>query len=100
MNQLDTNYNLVGDACDEGLDSDKDGVPDNVDNCPDVDNAEQLDTDDDGLGDECDDDIDGDGVDNKDDNCPLIPNKDQVIFIFIDFFLFLNAQQFYKMYSF
>ena len=49
-----------------------------ADNCPSVDNAQQLDTDEDGRGDECDQDLDGDGVDNEEDNCPLIPNPDQV----------------------
>ena len=56
----------------------QDGVPDVADNCPSVDNAQQLDTDEDGRGDECDQDLDGDGVDNEEDNCPLIPNPDQV----------------------
>ena len=41
--------------------SDGDGVPDDADNCPSVANADQLDTDADGLGDVCDDDDDGDG---------------------------------------
>ncbi len=41
----------------EGLvpDSDSDGVPDDVDNCPTVSNPDQLDSDSDGIGDACDD---------------------------------------------
>jgi hypothetical protein len=42
--------------------TDGDGVPDNTDNCPNVANADQLDSDADGLGNECDDDDDNDGV--------------------------------------
>ena len=61
-----------------GIHRDKDGVPDIADNCAYIDNAEQLDTDQDGLGDECDEDLDGDGIMNLEDNCPLIYNKDQV----------------------
>ena len=34
-------------------DTDSDGVPDLVDNCPAVDNAEQIDSDNDGVGDAC-----------------------------------------------
>ena len=37
----------------------------------------QGDVDNDGLGDECDPDIDGDGVLNNYDNCGLLPNPDQ-----------------------
>jgi hypothetical protein len=37
------------------------------DNCPKKSNADQADKDQDGIGDECDPDIDGDGVDNTDD---------------------------------
>jgi len=52
-------------------DRDEDGVPDPQDNCPDVSNQSQEDFDGDGLGDACDDDIDGDGVVNRDDICPM-----------------------------
>ncbi|MCB0616247.1 MAG: T9SS type A sorting domain-containing protein, partial [Phaeodactylibacter sp.] len=43
----------LGSVC-ELTDTDGDGVPDVDDNCPDVANEDQLDTDDDGLGDACD----------------------------------------------
>lgn len=58
-------------------DSDGDGVPDTDDNCPDTPNADQTDTDGDGLGDACDDDDDGDGILDANDNCPLNANADQ-----------------------
>jgi len=58
-------------------DSDSDGWPDSIDNCPQVPNIEQYDTDLDGLGNACDDDDDGDTVRDSADNCPLVPNADQ-----------------------
>ncbi|MEC8022679.1 MAG: transporter, partial [Myxococcota bacterium] len=51
-------------------DNDDDKVSDHIDNCPTVINPTQLDLDKDGIGDECDDDIDGDGFSNEDDSCP------------------------------
>ena len=59
------------------VDTDGDQVLDDLDNCADDANADQADSDDDGIGDACDPDIDGDGVDNDADNCPLVANPDQ-----------------------
>lgn len=78
-------------------DQDNDGIPDNQDNCPTVPNHFQKDTNQDGIGDACDQDIDGDGVKNvlsngqlcisaacvhiygngSVDNCPLVRNATQ-----------------------
>ena len=58
-------------------DGDMDGTPDADDNCPDVENADQVDTDGDGLGDACDDDDDDDGILDPADNCPLVANDKQ-----------------------
>jgi hypothetical protein len=69
----------VGDVCDP--DKDGDGVANGVDNCPEVANSDQADSDNDGIGDVCDtpsnQDIDGDGVNNNVDNCPEVANPNQ-----------------------
>jgi alpha-tubulin suppressor-like RCC1 family protein len=49
-----------------------------TDNCPSVANADQVDIDQDGLGNACDSDNDNDGVENGSDNCPLHTNADQL----------------------
>ena len=81
-------------------DDDLDGLYNWQDNCSNITNTDQTDTDSDGVGDACDDDIDGDGVVNQDDafpnnnnesydtdnddigdnadNCPNISNPDQI----------------------
>lgn len=60
-----------------GPDSDNDGIPDEYDNCPTVQNEDQVDTDGDGKGDACDSDSDGDGVPDESDNCPKTENPEQ-----------------------
>lgn len=49
-------------ACNTFPDSDNDGICDPFDNCPNIANAEQLDTDGDGDGNSCDNDDDNDGL--------------------------------------
>ena len=75
---MSLSFQFPGDACDDGFDRDLDGIPDKNDNCPDSDNADQLDADNDGVGDDCDPDADNDGIPNIEDNCPLIANPEQM----------------------
>jgi hypothetical protein len=55
------------------VDQDGDGQATEFDNCPDVANGDQTDTDGDGLGDACDDDDDNDGFPDGVDVCSLGP---------------------------
>lgn len=68
-NQLNTDGDAQGDACD--VDDDNDGVLDMADNCPTAANRDQLDTDGDGQGNACDSDDDGDGDVDATDCAPL-----------------------------
>jgi hypothetical protein len=59
------------------VDNDNDGVPDGSDNCPTTPNADQVDTEGDGIGNVCDDDDDNDGVLDVTDDCSLVSNPNQ-----------------------
>jgi Tfp pilus tip-associated adhesin PilY1 len=74
----------AGMTIDDGADGDD--IPSDIDNCPNVYNPDQKDTDGDGVGDACDafpndatqsKDSDGDGVGDSHDNCPFVANPDQ-----------------------
>ncbi len=58
-------------------DTDKDGIPDDKDNCPVNYNPKQEDQDNDKIGDVCDPDVDGDKIPNDQDNCPAHFNPTQ-----------------------
>jgi len=58
-------------------DDDNDGVINSVDNCPSVANADQADSDNNGIGDACQD-TDQDGILDINDNCPTIANPNQL----------------------
>src|SRR5215210_7405646 len=61
------------------LDADGDYIPDAFDNCPDVQNPDQADSDGDGNGDACPVfvDNDGDGIPDTQDTCPNVATADQ-----------------------
>lgn len=77
---------VAGESCIDGEclpDSDGDGVPDDMDNCPTVANPDQTDLDENGKGDYCEPiaakkDEDGDGVDDEIDNCLGVANPAQI----------------------
>ncbi|UTW47973.1 thrombospondin type 3 repeat-containing protein [Bacterioplanoides sp. SCSIO 12839] len=63
-----------------GRDSDQDGIADQYDNCPTISNSWQEDTNNNGIGDECEGqyaDDDADGIPLYRDNCPTVSNPEQ-----------------------
>lgn len=56
------------------FDTDKDGIANNIDNCPNLPNTDQKDNDGEGMGDVCDPDDDNDFIPDEEDNCPFIWN--------------------------
>jgi hypothetical protein len=78
-----TSFNITGPLIevfrvDNSNDDDKDGIKNDVDNCPNVANSDQINTDLDSQGDACDSDDDNDGVNDNLDNCRLDENADQL----------------------
>ncbi|MFH1726807.1 MAG: thrombospondin type 3 repeat-containing protein [Pseudomonadota bacterium] len=73
--------NSAGDGDGDGdidiNDFDLDTILNDLDNCPEIFNQDQLNLDDDEFGDACDNDLDGDSHDNSIDNCELVPNPNQ-----------------------
>jgi hypothetical protein len=60
------------------MDLDNDTIPNSSDNCKAVTNFDQIDLDQDRIGDACDDDIDGDGIANGSDSLPYVAYIAQV----------------------
>ncbi|MBA2663531.1 MAG: thrombospondin type 3 repeat-containing protein [Bradymonadaceae bacterium] len=74
-------FNLACLSGANALDTDEDGVPDVIDNCPFDSNPDQLDADQDHLGDVCDPDRDGDGIANGDD---FIIVNEEIVWLDLD----------------
>ncbi|MFH1729731.1 MAG: thrombospondin type 3 repeat-containing protein [Pseudomonadota bacterium] len=74
-------YLACATTCEEAMDNidtDGDTINDVDDNCPNTANEDQLDEDENGVGDVCEeDDDDLDNIENSIDNCRYIPNEDQ-----------------------
>ena len=73
----DIQEDISVDAGEPPTDTDDDGVPDAVDNCPDVMNPGQEDCDNDNIGDVCDENSDGDTIPSDVDLCPCDDDEHQ-----------------------
>ncbi len=68
---------ILTDSVPVSPDLDNDGILNEDDNCPEVENSQQADLDGDGIGDACDDDVDNDTIVNEIDNCIEVSNLKQ-----------------------
>lgn len=75
QDQNPANDTAVSSMFNPNKDSDQDTIIDPEDNCPQISNGDQLDTDSDGQGDACDADDDGDGVPDGQDLYPTDPTR-------------------------
>lgn len=82
INTIDIDNDQIDDRCDDCIDQDRDGFCDDEDNCVLVKNPTQVDTDNDGFGNACDNDKDNDGysgnVDCDDWNDEVHPNAEEI----------------------
>ena len=85
LDMVDSDKDKIDDRCDDCIDADFDGVCDDVDTCVGVFNPTQVDSDNDGYGNACDNDKDNDGYNAQNDcddwnpevnpGAPEIPNN-------------------------
>lgn len=82
LDTIDIDQDQIDDRCDDCIDVDRDGFCDDEDNCVNVKNPTQVDTDNDGMGNACDNDRDNDGYaagyDCNDWNADVHPNAVEI----------------------
>jgi len=78
LEHLNPNNQMYCTQCFNSSVYDNDTIDIYIDNCPEIANEDQLDSDNDNVGDACDLDVDGDGVPQDLDNCPYDLNPEQL----------------------